>query len=300
MSKRKRASIGKVVPPPDLQAVLASSVQGLTAKQTTALLALLDGKTHQEAATLAGVHRNRITDWLWGDAHFHTAYFRLLREIAQQRLVAMGTSFHSALRAMTDLVTDPDVKPPTKFKAATYLIDKALECDALMAHREADDNEVSNTFERVLRNRESFSDERAAFRNELGAAYDRTPDGKELAALNLPPPARGGFGLSGMERARRRELTLQRERVINHVPSNHLNTYKGVLPKADQQQPGDVVRRSDHPRATAREVRAVEEAGRERAENMKMAAELKEKLLRRRAQEYKSPNTAPPANVNAE
>lgn len=116
-------------PADEISEVLASTVMGLTPKQVIALNALVAGKTKEQAAKAANIHRNAIQYWM-----IHDRYFRSALQLA--KLDLFGTFYealrHGARRAidvMVEIAEDHESDAGNRLSAAKFLLEKSFETD---------------------------------------------------------------------------------------------------------------------------------------------------------------------------
>jgi hypothetical protein len=93
----------------------------LSPAQELALTALLEGRTHAEAAERAGVCRVTVTRWVNGDSAFMAAVRNRRGELTRADAHALASLRSDAIAAMRELVTQRD-DPGIRLKAAVRIL----------------------------------------------------------------------------------------------------------------------------------------------------------------------------------
>ena len=93
----------------------------LSPKQTRAVVALVAGRTQQQAANEAGVVESTITRWKQQE-HFIAALQDAQAQVIGDVITEMTGGVVDAVRALRGIVNDPDVQPSTRVVAAKAMI----------------------------------------------------------------------------------------------------------------------------------------------------------------------------------
>jgi hypothetical protein len=93
----------------------------LTASQTIALAALLEGRTHSEAAQRAGVCRETVTRWVNSDANFVAAHQNGRVELLTAATAELRTLVKDAVGAMRDLLAQTS-DSSVRYKVASQIL----------------------------------------------------------------------------------------------------------------------------------------------------------------------------------
>lgn len=98
----------------------------LSGKKQRALVALVSGKTQQQAAQTAGVHENTLSRWM------QEPEFRDALNTAGERIVATAgrrllAAAEDAIRVVENIMNDQSETGATRLRAAGLILDKSHE-----------------------------------------------------------------------------------------------------------------------------------------------------------------------------
>jgi hypothetical protein len=94
-------------------------------KKEEAIAALLSSKSVEDAARVIGVNPNTLLRWLQ-IPEFRDAYHKARREAVQQSMARMQQATGAAGTIILRLMTDPNVPPAVRLRAAECVFDHAI------------------------------------------------------------------------------------------------------------------------------------------------------------------------------
>jgi hypothetical protein len=96
----------------------------LSEAQQLVLTQLASGKTINEAAAAANVHRNTIANWRRSSEAFRNHWHTMQYEQAMHWRDEMQSLAPAAIETLQDLLTDPKTPPSVRLRAALAVLDK--------------------------------------------------------------------------------------------------------------------------------------------------------------------------------
>lgn len=131
-----------------IQKKTEATVQGLTGKQATALLALASGKLKKDAAEVAGVHPQAVSEWL-KQPHFRQTLDSIRGELIEKAAADLRTLTTDSLTALGEAVRGD--QPALRLKASMYVLDRLLALPAPSGNELEIDADTGEDATRVLR-----------------------------------------------------------------------------------------------------------------------------------------------------
>lgn len=163
-----------------LDDVVSSTYFGLTPKQNTALMALLNGDTNTEAAHAAGVHRNTLLRWRDEDRYFSAALEFGQAWLFHSRMDQLRAAGHTALRELLKIGTQRTVSADVRINALKFIVDKCAVLDRESPPAPPSAVSIDTLWEITRQNRSLPDSDRVGFRKRLQAAIAASPIGREL------------------------------------------------------------------------------------------------------------------------
>ena len=105
---------------------MAVKPDNLSAKQHTAIVALLTSATIQGAAQEAGISERQIHRWLANDPAFDAAYRRARWRATQQAIARLQQVSSAAVTVLISIAADKQQPASSRVAAASKLLDVAL------------------------------------------------------------------------------------------------------------------------------------------------------------------------------
>lgn len=116
---------------PALKPEESGSLAALSGPQVSALCVLVGGGRKAEAANAAGVHPQRVSEWLC-NPQFRSALADVRTELLKQATSEVSALVGRSLTTLRDLL---DTGPPSnRFRVASYVLDRVLLMDSAAIH----------------------------------------------------------------------------------------------------------------------------------------------------------------------